>query len=309
MKIYPVILIIFTLLSAKIYAQDWAASGSELTSNLPLTSSMIKEIRILSWNIQMLPRLLLPVRRGPIKRARLIPEKIINDSIDIIVFQECFDNRARRILKRRLKNTYPYKVGPANRMLPVFFTNSGIVIYSKFPITDKWSFAYKWREKQGHDKFARKGCLLVEIVLPGDNKIQVLGTHLQAGGPDKIRHSQYKQLRSFIDQHRKENVPQIICGDFNTRQNDEINYKTMLATIDADDGEIMGDLCYTSDGLLNDMKSPDSNDRKVIDYIFYRGNGIEPQYLKREVRQYEQRWSHKHKDLSDHNAVLGKLKF
>jgi len=268
-----------------------------------------EEYKILSWNIQMLPRLVVPVRRGPITRSRLIPEKIINDSIDIVVFQECFDIRARRILKRRLKKEYPYKAGPANRMLPVLFTNSGIVIYSKYPIIDKWQFPYKWKEKESHDKFARKGCLMVEIELPNQQHIQVLGTHLQAGGPDKIRHSQYKQLKSFTDKNQKENVPQIICGDFNTRKTDDVNYKTMISIIDAEDGEIQGDLCCTSDGLLNDMKTYNPDDRKVIDYIFYKGNGIQPEYLKREVRQYQQRWNKKYKDLSDHNAVLGTIKF
>lgn len=268
-----------------------------------------KEIRILSWNIQMLPRFLLTVRRCPIKRARIIPEKIIRDSIDIVVFQECFDNRARRILKRKLLPHYPYKAGPANRTLPLFFTNSGIVIYSKFPINTQWQMPYKWREKHGYDKFARKGCLMVELLLPNNKRIQVLGTHLQAGGPDKIRHSQYRQLRSFIDAHRKDNVPQLICGDFNTKKHDEINYNTMLTIIDAADGDILGELCCTADALLNDMRKYNPTDRKIIDYIFYRGNGLEPEYIIRQVRQYEQPWNSKHKDLSDHNAVLGIIKF
>jgi endonuclease/exonuclease/phosphatase family metal-dependent hydrolase len=267
------------------------------------------ELKVLSWNIQMLPRLVFPVRRGPITRARLIPEKIINDSVDIIVFQECFDMRARRILKHRLKNDYPYKAGPANRMVPFIFTNSGIVIYSKFPIVEKWQFPYKWKEKEGADKFARKGCLMVEIELPNGQHIQVLGTHLQAGGPPQIKHNQYKQLRSFIDKHRKENIPQLLCGDFNTRKNDDVNYKTMMATIDADDGDISGELCCTSDGLLNDMKTYNPDDRKVIDYIFYRSNGVPVESIKREVTQYQYRWHKKYKDLSDHNGVLGTIKY
>jgi endonuclease/exonuclease/phosphatase family metal-dependent hydrolase len=295
----------FILLSYSLSAQDIASAKVTKSSEQNYT----KELRVLSWNIQMLPRLLFPVRRGPMKRARLIPEKIINDSIDIVVFQECFDVRSRRILKRNLKETYPYKAGPANKILPLFFTNSGIVIYSKYLITDKYRFPYKWKEKESHDKFARKGCLMVEVELPDGSNMQVLGTHLQAGGPDAIRHSQYKQLKNFIDKHRKENVPQLICGDFNTKKHDHINYKTMVSIIDAEDGEISGELCCTSDGYLNDMKDYNPDDRKVIDYIFYRANGVNPQPLKREVRQYTHRWSEKHKDLSDHNAVLGILKY
>ncbi len=308
------LLLIFIITSAFItQAQETAFSATENSEATELFSEAnnTPEYKILSWNIQMLPRLLLPVRKGPLKRSKLIPQHIIKEDVDIIVFQELFDIRARRILKRKLKAEYPYKAGPANRVMPVFFTNSGIVIYSKYPITDKWRFAYNWREKSSHDKFSRKGCLMVEITLPDNQTIQVLGTHLQAGGRNSTttRHSQYRQIKTFIDKHKKEGVPQLICGDFNTRKTDELNYKIMVNTIGADDGEISGDLCCTSDGLLNDMKSHNPEDRKVIDYIFYRGNGINYQYLNREVRQYRQRWHKNHQDLSDHNAVLGILKF
>src|SRR5687767_1962440 len=60
------------------------------------------ELRVLAWNIQMLPRFLVRLSRGPIRRAKLIPQKLIDDQVDIIVFQEAFDARARRILTRRL---------------------------------------------------------------------------------------------------------------------------------------------------------------------------------------------------------------
>ena len=308
MKKHLAYLILLLFYSEYIAAQE-TFTASAINSFTIETEATDIELKVLSWNIQMLPRLVFPVRKGPITRARLIPEKIINDNIDVVVFQECFDMRARRILKRRLKNDYPYKAGPANRMMPFLFTNSGIVIYSKFPIVEKWRFPYKWREKEGADKFARKGCLMVEVVLPNGQRIQVLGTHLQAGGPPQIKHNQSKQLRSFIDKHRKENVPQLLCGDFNTRKNDDVNYRTMMATIDADDGDISGELCCTSDGLLNDMKTHNPDDRKVIDYIFYRANGVQAKSIKREVTQYQHRWHKKYKDLSDHNGVLGTIKY
>src|SRR5687768_7272364 len=101
------------------------------------------ELRILSWNIQMLPRMLWRISRGPIRRSKLIPQHVINDQADIIVFQECFDARVRRILKHRLKDTYPYMVGPANRAPMQFKTNSGIVIYSKVPIKKLGTIDFK----------------------------------------------------------------------------------------------------------------------------------------------------------------------
>lgn len=288
---------------------DFNVFAQKTVENQPLSSFEKNTYKILSWNIQMLPRILLPVKKSPALRAKLIAEKIKADDIDIVVFQEAFDKKSRRILKRNLKHDYPYHAGPYSKNPLPFFTNSGNKIYSKYPIKKIWKKPYKWKEKQGHDKFARKGCLMVELELPDKKHIQVLGTHLQAGGSIEVRHSQYKQIRNFIDRYQKNYVPQIICGDFNTQKSDDLNYKIMLNTMDVEDGALSGELCCTSDGLLNDMKKYDPYNRKLIDFIFYKGNGVQPKSMDREIKQIEQRWSSKHKDLSDHYAILSTITF
>lgn len=263
-----------------------------------------EELRIVSWNIQMLPRMLFKKSRGPMRRSRLIPRHIIDDQIDIIVFQEAFDPRARRILKKRLRHAYPYMVGPANPAPLRIKTNSGVWMLSKIPL--KQLGTVDFRDCEGSDCLARKGALLAEAVWQGVT-FQLLGTHLEAGGPDSIKLNQYQEVRGLIDRHRREGVPQFLSGDFNTHKNDPILYPAMLRMLDARDNQLAGGLVYTSDELLNDMNLPEGGRqprREVIDYILYRGNGFQPKTMECYVRQYQERWHKDFKDLSDHNAVL-----
>ncbi len=269
-----------------------------------------RELRILAWNIQMLPRFLINISRGPMRRSRLIPQKLIDDQIDIIVFQEAFDGRSRRILKRRLRDTYPYMVGPANRTPGSIIGNSGVMMFSKFPLKHLGEIDFKDCQKE--DCLARKGALLVEAEWQG-TVFQVLGTHLEAGGPDSIKRNQYREILGLIDEYKKEGVPQFLSGDFNTHKgrNDGL-YDDMMKTLGAEDGEFYGELKYTADELLNDMneaKPGREPHREIIDYVLYRGNGFQPKSMKRYVRQYQQRWSKRYKDLSDHNGVLMRVVF
>jgi len=265
------------------------------------------ELRILSWNIQMLPRLLLKISRGPVRRSELIPHHIIEDEVDIIVFQEAFDPRARRILKKKLKAGYPYSAGPANSAGFRLKTNSGIWMLSRIPLKELGTVDF--RDCEGSDCLARKGALLVEAEWQGVT-FQILGTHLEAGGPDSIRRNQYSEIRVLIDEHRKDGVPQFLCGDFNTDKTDPDLYPFMLNTLDAYDSELSGNLIFTSDEKLNDMNLPPAGrepERKVIDYILYRGNGFQPASMQRCVRQYRERWDEQFQDLSDHNGVMMKV--
>ena len=265
------------------------------------------ELRILAWNIQMLPRFLFRLSRGPIRRSKLIPQKVIDDQIDILVFQEAFDARSRRILKRRLKDDYPYICGPANKKFFDFKTNSGVMIFSKVPL--KYLDEIDFKDCESDDCLARKGALLVEAEWQGVT-FQVLGTHLEAGGPFAIKETQYAEIRALIDKYQKQGVPQFLCGDFNTSKSSE-RYNIMLEAMAAEDDIILSDLQYTADEIMNDMNYCEKDDPscEVIDYILFRENGFRPRMMERYVRQYEQRWSDQYKDLSDHNAVLMRILF
>lgn len=261
-------------------------------------------INILSWNIKMLPRSLTFIKHFPIKRAKIIPEKLNNSGYDVLVLQEAFDRKANRIMRKAMQQQYPYVIGPANQR-PGFKVSSGVIIYSKYPMTQLGTVDFKRCEKE--DCYARKGALLVQIVAHGDT-FQVLGTHLEAGGSRELKTSQYVELAGLLDEHTKEGIPQLVCGDFNTHKDDTVLYPRLLSYIKGEDGELTGELQYTSDHLLNDMDSYDPNRRNVIDFIFYRPNGRPYKTTERSIARYCQKWDDKHSDLSDHFGVLMKLK-
>lgn len=258
-----------------------------------------QEFTIISWNIKFLPRILAHIGHHPLKRVAPIAGHLLRDTADVVVFQEAFDNVANRRLLKALKPLYPYHIGPANKK-GAFKLSSGILIVSRYPLRELGTVDFRSCEKE--DCWAKKGGLLVELSWQG-RLIQVLGTHLEAGGGRNIKLEQYEELAGLIKTHQKPGVPQMLCGDFNTRASDNFLYPRMLETLGATDGPLTGELQYTSDHLLNDMSTYRPEDREVIDFILYKGNGLEPRFVQRSVLRYTHRWQKGHQDLSDHFAV------
>jgi endonuclease/exonuclease/phosphatase family metal-dependent hydrolase len=129
---------------------------------------------------------------------------------------------------------------------------------------------------------------------------------MQAGGGKELKESQYAEAGALLKRHQQQGVPQFAAGDFNTKKGDHTLYDTLVRALDAQDGLITGDLQYTSDHLLNDMDSYNPEKRNVIDYVFCRPNGVNVCNTSRCVRKFEHPWHPRHKDLSDHFAVVFK---
>lgn len=259
------------------------------------------QISILTWNVKMLPRGAVFLDHHPIKRARLIPEVLMKESPDVIVFQESYDGKAVRMLRRKLKPMYPYTQGYQNRKVITYKRAGGVLMFSKYPMKEIESIKYSWLE--GIDKLARKGAMLVEVEHPVKH-FQLLGTHMEAGGSKELKATQYKEAGELLKRHEQTGVPQFACGDFNTKRVDTVLYPKLINCLQMEDGEICTELKCTSDHLLNDMDSYNPERRNLIDYVFYKSNGVLPKTITRCVMQYEHPWSKKHKSLSDHNAVV-----
>ena len=237
---------------------------------------------------------------GKRRRAELIAELLKNSDYDVLVLQEAFHPAARRKIEAGLGEAFPQRIGPANKKFSIK-TNSGIWILSRHPMKELGVIDYT--ECEGFDDcMARKGALLVEVDFHG-RPIQILGTHLQAGGPHAVRHSQYREMRQLIDQYTQPGIPQLLCGDMNTNQADQENYRIMMETLDAVDGSLEGEWQFTADGVRNDLCGGGSWNRKVIDYIFTRGKGVRFSQVRRWIPHIRKRWSTAHQDLSDHNPV------
>ena len=254
------------------------------------------ELKVLSWNIYMLPPLIF--FNGKRKRARAIGQLLAAGEYDVIVFQEAFHHGARRKLKYWLKETYPHGVGPANVRYVSLKASSGVWVLSKFPIRKVETICFK--ERSGFDnRMARKGALMIEGEKDGQT-FQIIGTHLNAGGKPTLRLSQVRAIRDeLMLPFQKENVPQIICGDFNIAK-DTNTYDEMMKILAAEDGKLHSTPNTTYEPT-NDMNKTQRT--AIIDYIFYKNNGKKTLSTMRKVPKIQYQWHKNHKDLADHNPV------
>lgn len=260
------------------------------------------KLRILSWNIKMLPRQYnIAIKHHPLKRIKLISEQILSDSIDIVCFQELFDTKANKRMKAELSKQFPYVVGPANEARSIFRLSSGVIFFSRYPIRKLETLEFS--DCQEEDCVARKGALLVEADVDG-KKIQLLGTHMNAAGGEEVKIKQLVQIKKLIEKHSKSGIPQLICGDFNIKKTNRKLYQMMLDFFKASDGPISGEIQHTYDPKNNDMLTKEKGDARLIDFIFFRSNeNKESRESRREIKRYRKGWSKNNKDLSDHFAL------
>lgn len=281
------------------------------------TSDYQPQLKVLSWNIYLLPRLIRKI--GQLERSKLIAEKLAGADYDVIVFQEAFDKKARTILWDIIKDTYPYAIGPVNEDVRKAFTitNGGVWIVSKHPLKEIGEILFD--DCKGFDCGSRKGALMVEVQKDGIT-YQVIGTHLQADDSPKkedIRNKQLLQIKNeLVDPHHIDGTPQLLCGDFNIHKRDVKHYNQMLVTLAAtednvcspdlvDDNPAITDEVFTYDCNNNDLV--DYEESTTLDYILVKNNNFAFTTIRRKVTTFLGNWTskklHNRKNLSDHHAV------
>ncbi len=270
------------------------------------TDQRNESLKILTWNIYMLPSIVpLPSRA---KRSEKIMDTLSKGIFDIIVFQEAFHKKTQKKLAKGLATTYPYMYGPFNPTKNPFKINSGVWIISKTEMNVLGSIVYKSRS--GVDQVSEKGAALLEGVYNG-HKFQLLGTHMQADYKPKIREKQFDQMNTeLLYKYKEDGVPQIICGDLNTERGFETDYIKMLTQLDAIDGDIMGLQQETYDGLTNEIVAKIWGKKKTnFDYVLIKKNGANINSEKRWVSVLKCKWNKKKCDLSDHYGIACELDF
>ena len=262
------------------------------------------ELKILTWNIYMLP-LCSRLHRN-CKRAEVISREITQYNYDIIVFEEAFDYRARKILRSQLKGEYPFIYGPANESHFSFRTNSGIWILSKIPLRQLEQIEFK--NRIGIDAIARKGAVLFEGEWESQH-FQLLGTHLQNDSPDAVRHGQCHEISDkLLKKFAKEEVPQIVCGDFNIEFEDKENYGDMLSILDVKNGSLDGDLQSSFDEVDNKLAYRKNGKKQLIDYVLVRNNNSIKD-IDRKVSVFKNHLKGLVSDLSDHYGIEATIHF
>jgi endonuclease/exonuclease/phosphatase family metal-dependent hydrolase len=80
-----------------------------------------------------------------------------------------------------------------------------------------------------------------------------------------------------LNKYKRDDVPQIICGDLNTETDIKEHYCAMLDCLDAENGDISGIEKCTYDGVNNPIaQSYGAKSKTTYDYILVRKNGSMP---------------------------------
>jgi endonuclease/exonuclease/phosphatase family metal-dependent hydrolase len=251
------------------------------------------------------------IHTGQVKRAKHIAEIMKAQDADIIVFEEAFDKKSRDIIREGLRDSFPYESGNP-RKNKWWKSNCGVWILSKVSIDVVKQIFFK--EAKGSDRLACKGAILVEGEKDGFC-FQLVGTHLQSDldngkNVQPIRDKQYQEIHDeLLVPFSKENIPQIVAGDFNTICADSCNYGSMVSSLKLTQCALEGERKYSYDYGHNDFILNTPGSPQLIDYIFYSKAQAQQLSGTMHIMVFQKQWDLMHKDLSDHFAVAGTFSF
>jgi endonuclease/exonuclease/phosphatase family metal-dependent hydrolase len=275
-------------------------------SSLSYPPSDLKEMKILSWNIYMLPHL--DFKNSNKLRAVAIAKELNRSDYSIIVFQEAFDRKSRNIIREVLQENFPFFYGPVNNSSWYSAqTSSGLWIASRIPLNEIQSI--RFGIASGFDRFANKGAILLE----GEwhkQAFQLVATHIQSDDFGwHIREQQIKDIHNkLLMPYSRDGIPQIICGDFNTDQSETDHYNSMLSVMGAEDGNLTGLERYSFSSDDNEITKGLNEKPRLIDYILLR-NSLAIESISRKIAVIKNNWGLNHRSLSDHNAIEATIAF
>lgn len=130
----------------------------------------------------------------------------------IILLQECFDETFQS-----LEGYFPDYHICRGTLKGINIVHSGLVILSKYPITDVQFYLYKQSNPLTFDILSEKGILTAQIEING-KKIYIMNTHLQSC--DFYRYDRYAvlqldELKQYLTHLRLRDEKYIVGGDFN----------------------------------------------------------------------------------------------
>ncbi len=270
-------------------------------------SSFSQELKIMAWNIFMVPPMIF--KSCQTERAFLIADYIKIQNPDILVLEETFMKSTRSIISDSLKMIYPFQ---SSITKPGFFkTNSGVWIFSKFPIQKQAFITYK--NKTSSDVFAKKGATFIQLEIL-NKKIQIIGTHTQSLNKNVTkRFKQFNQLKKkMLDIYMDDSIPQFIIGDLNSNYYDTTEYNAMIQTLETLPVSFTGEK-YSWNGLQNDLANKFSeHSLETLDYILLRKQHVsKAEIISTEILKPTKDTcfcKYKFQNLSDHHPIISTIK-
>ncbi|XP_054759905.2 sphingomyelinase C-like [Lytechinus pictus] len=311
------------------------------------------ELRVVIYNIWELRYLY--YQNGQRERTcRILHELFgLRQDIDVIVFNEAFMGGCFSKFNSTVKMStltirdilvqhefiYHTKTVGEVRELPKF-ENGGVFIASRWPIISEDETIYTEAIKTTADALSAKGAKYARVLksVNGSSRYyNIFGTHLQASkgvNADRVRVSQATEMHDLVVKLALSSGESVIyAGDLNTNYYDReprSNTANIIEALHALVPPIIGELNYTTDGLLNDARDGDSASYK--DYVIYHEDYLHPLTASQEILRPRAseffevcmeaitpfptyadsdrcRKTQNITDLADHFAVIGVYKF
>jgi endonuclease/exonuclease/phosphatase family metal-dependent hydrolase len=261
-----------------------------------------RELKVLSWNVFMLPKPIKNSLQGT--RKKIIAEQLNNTTHDLIFMQEAFIKDFRNKVRASLLKTHPYSYYLKKPKILISIFGSGLFVVSRYPV--KLVDHVYYRNCASADCLATKGAVLMEITLPGGQRVHVVNTHLQAiNSQGEVRMKQLAQIHAMLLRHGRPDVPQFLIGDLNI-DDDEPEFRMSLSLLGMDYANLTGPILYT--GGISNPCFKSSSSKKWIDHIWYSNyHGI----MASEMRVKPYLFDHRGQTcpLSDHHAVEATFSF
>ena len=223
-------------------------------------------IKIVSWNIKMVPKALGLFTKSARKKQKYRAPRIIqylnNTNFDIVILQELFDQSITKKFSQDLSINYPYILSPIKEGFTVKIT-SGVMILSKYPYELITHEIFNVSKKT--DNSAQKACSLIKVNING-KKILVGGTHLDSRN-EESRILQSKLIKErIIAPFINDTIPMFLAGDFNVNKT-SASYDSLSRLFDLENYHLKDDRPYTFD----EFNSWNEKGYKAwVDFIFYQ---------------------------------------
>lgn len=236
-------------------------------------------------------------------RDSLIAKEVRNH--DVVFMQEVFRSENEREIISTMGDYFNYTSdkldgGGSNTY------DGGVITFSKYPIVEQNQHVFD--NCKGTDCAADKGVLYTKIVKDNQN-YHLFNLHLGSWDTQQHRDVRILQLGEIFVFMQSLNLPDdepiIIGGDFNINKHKfPLDYMQMLRILGVSDPELIGELIYSYDPLLNNFFTPSEEGRERFDYLLYVDNGaiLDSNSQIKALRSFDQSiwgtW-----DLSDHFAI------
>lgn len=264
--------------------------------------ALSSDVKLLSWNVYMLPK---PIKSSFQKeRDKAIPEILKGSDYDIMFFQEAFTGGFRKQMIKELSAEYPhhYYLKRAGNLFTVF--GSGVFVMSRYPFKILDQIRYK--KCSGADCYATKGTFIAEVTFPSGKTVQFAPTHLNSQRENGvIRATQLLEIKELFKRHAKPGVAQVLLGDLNI-DGGAPEFFEALETLQMSPTALTGPIKTTSARVNDCFKTPKT--AHWLDHVWVSREHFGLQSTL-QVVPTESEIKGKLCPLSDHHAVEAHLSF